>query len=169
MQTKLDQHDFYCIPAKVEEVAAGLGISQLGMETDVSQLSGGQRTKLLLAKLLLEQPDVLLLDEPTNYLDTVHIEWLTTYLQMYPNAFMLITHDTSFLNDVAQIIYHFEHKRLTRYPGDYKQFLQAYEMRRRQIHLEYQKQQEEINLKDIFKKIKRAPQLLDKLKAERKN
>ncbi|KNE22432.1 ABC-F family ATP-binding cassette domain-containing protein [Virgibacillus pantothenticus] len=144
LQTKLGQHDFYRIPAKVEEVAAGLGISQLGLETDVSQLSGGQRTKLLLAKLLLEQPDVLLLDEPTNYLDTAHIEWLTTYLQMYPNAFMLITHDTSFLTDVAQIIYHLEHKRLTRYPGNYKQFLQAYEMRRRQIHLEYQKQQEEI-------------------------
>ncbi|NBJ67923.1 MULTISPECIES: ATP-binding cassette domain-containing protein [Clostridia] len=84
------------------------------METDVSQLSGRQRTKLLLAKLLLEQSDVLLLDEPTNYLDTAHIEWLTTYLQMYPNAFILITHDTTFLNDVAQIIYHLEHKRLTR-------------------------------------------------------
>lgn len=150
LQAKLDQHDFYQIPAKIEEVAAGLGISQLGLETDVSQLSGGQRTKLLLGKLLLEEPDILLLDEPTNYLDTAHIAWLTSYLQTYPHAFILITHDTGFMNNVVQCIYHLEHKQLTRYPGNYEHFLQAYELRRRQIYLAYQKQQEEISKLETY-------------------
>ncbi|CDQ41235.1 MULTISPECIES: ABC-F family ATP-binding cassette domain-containing protein [Virgibacillus] len=150
LQAKLDRHDFYRIPAKIEEVAAGLGITQLGLDTDVSKLSGGQRTKLLLAKLLLQQPDVLLLDEPTNYLDVSHIDWLTLYLTDYPNAFILITHNTTFMNHVVQIIYHLEHKKVTKYTGNYEQFLEAYDLRRRQIHLEYQKQQEEITKLETY-------------------
>ncbi|WP_145415639.1 ATP-binding cassette domain-containing protein, partial [Staphylococcus saprophyticus] len=74
---------------KVEEMANGLGLSAIGLDRDVATLSGGQRTKVLLAKLLLEKPNVLLLDEPTNYLDVEHIEWLTQYLKQYPYAFIL--------------------------------------------------------------------------------
>jgi len=80
MQELLEQHDFYIIDTKVEEVARALGVIELGLDTDVTELSGGQRTKVLLAKLLLEKPDILLLDEPTNYLDENHIEWLKRYL-----------------------------------------------------------------------------------------
>ena len=76
IQDLLTAHDFYMIDAKVEEVAKALGISDIGLDKDVSELSGGQRTKILLAKLLLAKPDILLLDEPTNYLDAVHIECL---------------------------------------------------------------------------------------------
>ena len=76
IQDLLDQHDFYVIDAKVEEVARALGLLDIGLERDVMDLSGGQRTKVLLAKLLLEKPDILLLDEPTNYLDEEHISWL---------------------------------------------------------------------------------------------
>lgn len=83
IQELLDQHDFYMIDAKIEEVARALGIMEAGLDTDVTDLSGGQRTKILLAKLLLEKPDILLLDEPTNYLDASHIEWLKRYLQEY--------------------------------------------------------------------------------------
>ena len=90
IQELLDQHDFYMIDAKIEEVARALGIMEVGLDTDVTDLSGGQRTKILLAKLLLEKPDILLLDEPTNYLDANHIEWLKRYLQEYENAFILI-------------------------------------------------------------------------------
>lgn len=96
------------IDAKVEQVARALGLLELGLDHDVTDLSGGQRTKVLLAKLLLEKPEILLLDEPTNYLDAEHIEWLKRYLQEYENAFILISHDIPFLNDVVNIIYHME-------------------------------------------------------------
>ena len=81
IQDLLMAHDFYVIDAKVEEVARALGLNEIGLEKDVTDLSGGQRTKVLLGKLLLEKPDILLLDEPTNYLDVQHIEWLKRYLQ----------------------------------------------------------------------------------------
>lgn len=76
IQDMLTNHDFYMIDAKVEEVARALGLLELGLDKDVTDLSGGQRTKVLLGKLLLEKPDILLLDEPTNYLDKEHIDWL---------------------------------------------------------------------------------------------
>ena len=80
IQDTLTMHDFYVIDAKVEEVARALGLLDLGLDKDVTDLSGGQRTRILLGKLLLEKPDILLLDEPTNYLDEEHINWLKLYL-----------------------------------------------------------------------------------------
>ena len=106
IQDMLTNHDFYIIDSKVEEVARALGLLELGLDKDVTELSGGQRTKVLLGKLLLEKPDILLLDEPTNHLDANHIEWLKRYLQEYENAFILISHDIPFLNSVINIIYH---------------------------------------------------------------
>ena len=91
----------------------------LGLERDVTDLSGGQRTKILLGKLLLEKPDILLLDEPTNYLDEEHINWLKRYLTEYENAFILISHDIPFLDEVVNIIYHMENQKLDRYVGNY--------------------------------------------------
>ncbi|MCR5012980.1 MAG: ATP-binding cassette domain-containing protein, partial [Lachnospiraceae bacterium] len=105
IQDVLTNRDFYMIDAKVEEVARALGLLDLGLDRDVTELSGGQRTKILLGKLLLEKPDILLLDEPTNYLDAEHIEWLKKYLQDYENAFILISHDIPFLNSVINIVY----------------------------------------------------------------
>ncbi len=144
LQEKLDLHDFYLIDPKIEEISAGLGIAALGLETDVSQLSGGQRTKLLLAKLLLEEPEVLLLDEPTNYLDFEHIEWFSQYLKNYPYSFILISHDTSFMNEVVNVVYHLEHMQLTRYIGNYRKFVQSYELRKQQIFVQFDRQQQEI-------------------------
>ncbi len=150
MQELLEQHDFYMIDAKVEEVARALGVMELGLDTDVSELSGGQRTKVLLAKLLLEKPDILLLDEPTNYLDENHIEWLKRYLLDYENAFILISHDIPFLNSVINIIYHMENQELTRYVGDYDKFMEVYEMKKSQMEAAYKRQQKEIeDLKDF--------------------
>ena len=104
IQDTLTHHDFYVIDAKVEEVARALGLMDIGLDKDVTDLSGGQRTKVLLGKLLLEKPDILLLDEPTNYLDVEHIEWLKRYLNEYENAFILISHDIPFLNSVINLI-----------------------------------------------------------------
>lgn len=106
IQDMLTMHDFYIIDSKVEEVARALGLTAIGLDKDVTDLSGGQRTKILLGKLLLEKPDILLLDEPTNYLDAEHIEWLKRYLQEYENAFILISHDIPFLNSVVNLIYY---------------------------------------------------------------
>jgi ATPase subunit of ABC transporter with duplicated ATPase domains len=150
LQERLELHDFYYIDKKIEELADGLGIMALGMDTDVAQLSGGQRTKLLLAKLLLEEPDILLLDEPTNYLDYEHVNWLKGYLKNYPHAFILISHDSSFLNEVVTIIYHLEHKQLLRYIGNYHQFQEAYEFRKQQIFQAFERQQTEINKLETF-------------------
>ncbi|WP_379128961.1 ABC-F family ATP-binding cassette domain-containing protein [Paenibacillus sp. sgz500958] len=150
IQDTLTSQDFYMIDAKVQETARGLGITDIGLDRDVSELSGGQRTKILLAKLLLEKPDILLLDEPTNYLDEQHIEWLKRYLQEYENAFILISHDIPFLNSVINLIYHMENQKLSRYVGDYDQFQQVYEMRKQQLESAFNRQQQEIaELKDF--------------------
>ena len=150
IQDMLDTHDFYVIDAKVEEVARALGLLDLGLDHDVTDLSGGQRMKVLLAKLLLEKPDILLLDEPTNYLDEEHISWLKRYLQEYENAFILISHDIPFLNDVINIIYHMENQKLDRYVGDYDKFQEVYEVKKSQLEAAYRKQQQEISeLKDF--------------------
>ncbi len=145
IQEMLDAHDFYMIDAKVEEVARALGLLDLGLEHDVTDLSGGQRTKVLLAKLLLEKPDILLLDEPTNYLDVEHITWLKRYLQEYESAFVLISHDIPFLNDVVNLIYHMENCKLTRYVGDYNHFREVYAVQKAQVEAAYKRQQQEIS------------------------
>ena len=150
IQDTLTMHDFYIIDSKVEEVARALGLLDLGLDHDVTDLSGGQRMKVLLAKLLLEKPDILLLDEPTNYLDAEHIAWLKRYLQEYENAFILISHDIPFLNEVINIIYHMENQRLDRYVGDYDKFQEVYEVKKSQLEAAYRKQQQEISeLKDF--------------------
>jgi ATPase subunit of ABC transporter with duplicated ATPase domains len=107
-------------------VARALGLLDIGLDHDVSELSGGQRTRVLLGKLLLEKPEILLLDEPTNYLDEEHIAWLTRYLQEYENAFILISHEVSFLNSVINVIYHMNDHKLNRYVGDYDHFVEVY-------------------------------------------
>ena len=150
IQDELTLHDFYTIDAKVEEVARALGLLDLGLDRDVTDLSGGQRTKVLLAKLLLEKPDILLLDEPTNYLDEEHITWLKRYLQDYENAFILISHDIPFLNEVVNIIYHMENQELNRYVGDYDHFQEVYAVKKAQLEAAYRRQQQEISeLKDF--------------------
>ena len=150
IQDELTLHDFYVIDAKVEEVARALGLLDLGLDRDVTDLSGGQRTKVLLAKLLLEKPDILLLDEPTNYLDEEHITWLKRYLQDYENAFILISHDIPFLNEVVNIIYHMENQELNRYVGDYDHFQEVYAVKKAQLEAAYRRQQQEISeLKDF--------------------
>ncbi|AFM00923.1 ATPase component of ABC transporters with duplicated ATPase domain [Desulfitobacterium dehalogenans ATCC 51507] len=150
IQTILESNGFYMIDAKVEEVANGLGLGEIGLDKDVTDLSGGQRTKVLLTKLLLQKPTILILDEPTNYLDAEHIIWLSNYLKNYENAFILVSHDIPFLNDVVNVIYHVENADLTRYTGNYEQFMQLYQIKKEQELKAYEKQQKEVDRLEDF-------------------
>lgn len=155
IQELLMAHDFYMIDSMVEKIAKAFELTDLGLDKDVAELSGGQRTKVLLAKLLLEKPEILLLDEPTNYLDEQHISWLKHYLQEYENAFILISHDIPFLNSVVNLIYHVEDKQICRYVGDYHHFEEVYAMKKAQIEAAYKSQQHEMEeLKDFISRNK---------------
>ena len=150
IQDILEANSFYTLDAKIEEVAGGLGLRDIGLDKDVAELSGGQRTKVLLTKLLLENPSILILDEPTNYLDVDHINWLKNYLQNYENAFILVSHDIPFLNAVVNVIYHVENASLTRYTGSYERFQEMYAIRKRQEDAAFDRQQQEIERMEDF-------------------
>ena len=143
-QSDLEHGGFYSLDTKIEEVANGLGLGDIGLDRDVADLSGGQRSKVLLTKLLLQNTNILLLDEPTNYLDENHIAWLTKFLQNYENAFILISHDTTFLNQVVNVIYHLDNCTLTRYSGDYNKFLELSAIYKAQQNSAYERQQQEV-------------------------
>jgi len=144
IQTELEHSGFYSLDAKIEEVANGLGLGEIGLDRDVADLSGGQRSKVLLTKLLLQDSSILLLDEPTNYLDENHIEWLAKFLQNYEHSFILISHDVSFLNKVVNVIYHLENCTLTRYSGDYDKFMELSAIYKAQQNSAYERQQQEV-------------------------
>ena len=150
IQDRLEAADYYNLDTKIEEVAGGLGLADIGLEHKVDELSGGQRTKVLLTKLLLENPDILLLDEPTNYLDTEHITWLTGYLQRYENAFIVVSHDVPFLNAVTNVIWHVDNFKLNRYTGNYEKFEEMAALKRRQEDAAYERQQAEIKKEQDF-------------------
>lgn len=150
IQSILDHNGFYTIDTKIEEIANGLGLGEIGLDKDVADLSGGQRTKVLLTKLLLQNPSILILDEPTNFLDVEHIEWLKRYLIQYENAFILVSHDVPFLNEVINVIYHVDNAELTRYTGNYEQFMALFETRKVQELKAYDKQQKEVDRLEDF-------------------
>lgn len=150
IQSELESSGFYSLDAKIEEVANGLGLSDIGLDHDVANLSGGQRSKVLLTKLILAQPTILILDEPTNFLDEAQIIWLQNYLQNYENAFLLVSHDVSFLNNVVNVIYHMEDGVLTRYTGNYDSFMEMWEIKRRNQNIAYERQQKEIKAMEEF-------------------
>lgn len=150
IQSELEHSGFYMLDVKIEEVANGLGLGEIGLDKDVSNLSGGQRSKVLLTKLLLENPMILILDEPTNFLDESHIYWLKNFLSNYENRFILVSHDIPFLNDVVNVVYHVENAILTRYSGNYEQFQQMYQLKKQQNQQAYEKQQKEIERLEDF-------------------
>ena len=144
LQEILDNADFYDLDSKIKKVAGGLGIGGVGYDTPISRLSGGERAKLMLSKLLLEEVDVMLLDEPTNFLDIEHIDWLKKYLNAYKKTFMVISHDTAFLDGVCKFIINIENGNIKKYSGDYTSFSKQREMNAKQYEEEYNRQQAEI-------------------------
>ena len=150
VQSELEHSGFYTLDARIEEVANGLGLGEIGLDRDVANLSGGQRSKVLLTKLLLENPLILILDEPTNFLDDKQVTWLEGFLRDYPNAFILVSHDIPFLNKVVNVIYHAENASITRYAGDYQQFEAMYGLKKAQVQAAFVKQQKEIDRLEDF-------------------
>ncbi len=144
MQEMLDNADFYDLDSKIKKVAGGLGIGADFYNASISRLSGGERAKVMLSKLLLEEVDVMLLDEPTNFLDIEHIEWLKKYLNAYKKTFMVISHDVSFLDSVCKFIINIENGNIKKYSGNYTEFSSQREMNAKQYEEEYNRQQQEI-------------------------
>ena len=144
MQERLEEANFYDLEAEIKKVATGLGIHNYGYDTSVSKLSGGQRAKLMLAKLLLQKLDVMLLDEPTNFLDLEQIEWLNKYLNSFKGTFILISHDTRFLNDTCKIIINIENAQIVKYWCSYDEYLIQHEQKAQQYADNYERQQREI-------------------------
>ncbi|MEJ6347744.1 ABC-F family ATP-binding cassette domain-containing protein [Holzapfeliella sp. He02] len=150
IQTLLEERGFYDIDTKIEVVASGLGIDAIGYDHDVSQLSGGQRSKLILAKLLLEHPDVLLLDEPTNYLDTNHIDWLSDFLNNFAGAFIVVSHDQDFLDKITNVIADIEFGKITKYTGSLEQAMKQKEANQITYMKAYENQQKHIEKTEAY-------------------
>ena len=112
LSDELLEADFYDLEAKIKRTANGLGVNKFGYNTVIANLSGGERAKLMLSKLLLSELDIMLLDEPTNFLDIEHVDWLVKYLTGYKKTFLVISHDTAFLDKVCKVIVNIENGRV---------------------------------------------------------
>lgn len=147
---ELIRKDFYQIKEKIDKIITGLGIDKELINQKLNRLSTGQREKIYLAKMLLEEHDVLLLDEPTNYLDSYHVKWLTNYLIDYPKAFLVVSHDETFLKQIANVVFLLANKVIDRYKGDYSYFLKESVLRKEQYEKNYLAQERYIKKEEEF-------------------
>ncbi|MDD9266640.1 ABC-F family ATP-binding cassette domain-containing protein [Paenibacillus sp. GCM10023248] len=134
----------YEIEAKIRGILHGMGFGEFSPDTLVQTLSGGQKTRLALAKMLLEEPDLLMLDEPTNHLDIQTLTWLEGYLRGYPGAILVVSHDRFFLDALVTSIYEIERHAAKRYTGNYTRFIEIKEANYEIELKQFEKQQEEI-------------------------
>ncbi|ADD01843.1 ABC transporter related protein [Thermoanaerobacter italicus Ab9] len=136
--------DGYSVESKIRGALNGLGFDVSQFDTPVSNLSGGQKTRLMLAKTLLSNPDVLLLDEPTNHLDISSIEWLEQYLKFYSGTILIISHDRYFLDKIVSRIFEIENTKLSVYEGNYTEYLKRKTLETKAKLKAYEEQQKEI-------------------------
>ena len=143
-QAYFDSRDGYSIDVRIKTVLNGMGFGDKDMDTVISTLSGGEKTRLAMAKLLLEEPELLILDEPTNHLDFKTLKWLEEYLISYSGAILTVSHDRYFLDKTVNHIYEVERGKLYSYPGNYSRYLPQKEERRERLKKEYEMQQAEL-------------------------
>ena len=144
LQEHLQSSEYYNSEVMINRVSMGLGLTGIGLNRKIKTLSGGQRTRCILAKLLLEHPDILLLDEPTNYLDSENINWLSEYLLQFDGAFVVVSHDTSFLGKITRYILSIDNGTVTKYKGTLEDYERMRIQSRDRQELMYQAQQKEI-------------------------
>lgn len=150
IQMELDQNNFYAIDEKVGRLTDGLGLDKKHLEMPLHALSSGQREKAYLIKMLLEEKHVLIMDEPTNFLDAGQVEWLANYLNDYPNAFLVVSHDEAFLRKIANVVFVLENGTITRYKGDFDHYLEQHELDKEQYRKNYEAQQRYIKKEERF-------------------
>ncbi|ARC86543.1 heme ABC exporter, ATP-binding protein CcmA [Clostridium argentinense CDC 2741] len=140
----------YEIEAKINTILNGIGFKNFDLNIKVSKLSGGQKTKLSLAKILLNEPDLLMLDEPTNHLDLEALNWLEGYLKSYKGAVLIVSHDRYFLDSTVSVIYEIERGKSKRYTGNYSKYV-SLKAEEKELHIKnYERQQEEIKRLQTF-------------------
>lgn len=144
LQERFEQLGGFSYEALSRKIVSGLGFTEADLDRETRDFSGGQKTRINLAKALVRRPEYLILDEPTNHLDTAMLEWLETYLLTYNGAVLIVSHDRYFLDKVATGILELENKTLTRYKGNYSRYVRQRDERRKARERAYEKQQEYI-------------------------
>ncbi|WP_282174135.1 ABC transporter ATP-binding protein [Cytobacillus firmus] len=153
LQVDFKENGGYQYEADIRSILHGLNFSSLGYDTKISSLSGGQRTRLALGKLLLTKPDILILDEPTNHLDIETLSWLEQYLQGYSGAILIVSHDRYFLDKVVSQVYEISRHQIRKYPGNYSSYLDQKTANFEKEMKQFEKQQEEIaKLQDFIQR-----------------
>ena len=158
LQNQVLTHKNYHYKSKIESVLYGLDFDKEVFDKKISTFSGGEKTRLSMAKLLLSEPDLLILDEPTNHLDMENVAWLENYLSSYNGAIIIVSHDRYFIDKVVNIVYNLEFGKLKKYVGNYSNFLRQYEEDYEKNLKEYVSQQKDIKRLEEFvqKNIARA-------------
>lgn len=150
LQEKFEAMDGYTLQSKAEEVLEGIGFSTQDLQRPLHEFSGGWRMRVMLAKLLLEKPNLLMLDEPTNHLDLPSIQWIENYLKAYEGAVVVVSHDRQFLNNTISSIVEVSGQKLTMYPGNYTKYLEEKELRNEIQKNAFENQQQKIKQTERF-------------------
>lgn len=158
LQNQVLTHKDYHYKSKIDSVLYGLDFDKEVFNKKISTFSGGEKTRLSMAKLLLSEPDLLILDEPTNHLDMENVAWLENYLSSYNGAIVIVSHDRYFIDKVVSVVYNLEFGKLKKYVGNYSNFLRQYEEDYEKNLKEYVSQQKDIKRLEEFvqKNIARA-------------
>lgn len=140
----------YTYESEINNILNRFKFNEIGFDQRISNISGGQKTRLALAKLLLQKPDVLILDEPTNHLDIDTIEWLEGYLKKYSGAVVIVSHDRYFIDQIATTVYEIEYRKCTKYKGNYSDYMDQKAVSYASLMKQYEKQQKEISKMEDF-------------------